>query len=97
VASAKYTARANALVEAMDIALALRDAMPRAHRKAYATHVELLARMALQPAPGFAKLSSLAELETEFFEYWNEAAGRHVETFWREVAKRGLPFDRYMR
>lgn len=94
MASAKYVARANALVAAMDIALALREAMPRADRKAYATHLALLERMVLDPAPGFAKLASLAYLEADFFGYWNEASGRHVERFWREVAKRGLPFER---
>jgi hypothetical protein len=94
VVSAKYAARANALVEAIDIALALCDSMPRAHRKAYATHLALLERMVLHPAPGFAKLASLAYLEADFFTYWNEAAGKHVEKFWREVGKRGLPFER---
>jgi hypothetical protein len=96
VPTAKYTARANALVEAMDIALALalHGAMPRAHRKAYATHVGLLERMALSPAPRFATLASLAHLEADFFTYWNEATGKHVEKFWREVGKRGLPFER---
>ena len=93
--SAKYTARANALVEALDIARTLVTAMPRADRKGYATHLELVERMALDPAPAFAKLASLAYLETDFFTYWNEAAGKHVERFWREVAKRKLPFERH--
>jgi hypothetical protein len=94
VPSAKYAARANALVEAMDIALALRDAMPRTHRKAYATHIALLERMVLQPAPGFAKLACLADVEADFLGYWNETTGKHVDRFWREIAKRRLPFER---
>lgn len=92
--SAKYLARAHALVEALDIARALVSSMPRADRKGYATHLELTERMALDPAPAFAKLASLAYLESDFFTYWNESAGKHVERFWREVAKRKLPFER---
>jgi hypothetical protein len=97
VPSAKYTARANALVEAIDLARQLVAALPRAQRKAYATHLEVLERMVLDPAPGFAKLASLAELEVDFFTYWNEAAGKHVDAFWRVVAMRGLPFERSAR
>jgi hypothetical protein len=93
--SAKYVARANAFVDALDIARGLVVSMPRAVRKGYATHLELLERNALDPAPPFAKLASLAYLETEFFTYWNEAAGAHVDRFWREVAKRKLPFERH--
>lgn len=50
--------------------------------------------MALSPELGFATLSSLASLETVFFTYWNEGSGTKVDAFWREVARRHLPFHR---
>ena len=51
-------------------------------------------RMALNPDPAFAKVASLKYLEGAFFTYWNESTDPHVMTFWREVAKEGLPFRR---
>ncbi len=85
--SAAYGARAKALAKASEIALAVG---PRDMR---AFHASTRA-MALHPELGFATTSSLASLETAFFTYWNEASGAKVVAFWREVAKRRLPFKR---
>ncbi|APR84189.1 gliding motility protein MglA [Minicystis rosea] len=85
--SPKYVERAEALAAAADIATAIRGDDPWAFELA-------TKQMALHPGLGFAKLSSLASLESAFFTYWNEASGRAVEAFWSEVARRGLPFQR---
>lgn len=85
--SAAYSARANALAEAVQLAI---DIGPRDMR---AFH-ESTRAMALHPELGFATISSLASLETAFFTYWNEGHGAKVDKFWREVARRKLPFKR---
>ena len=85
--SRQYLERAEALGAAADIAIATRAGEPWS--------LELATKqMALCPELGYATLSSLASLETSFFTYWNEASGPDVEAFWREVARRGLPFHR---
>jgi hypothetical protein len=83
--SKAYVTRANALSEAVQIAV---EIGPRGARRFH----EATRAMALHPELGFATTSSLASLETAFFTYWNEAHGAHVEKFWREIARRRLPF-----
>jgi hypothetical protein len=92
--SAKYLARARALAEAMDLAVALYAALPAHERVSMVEFTLERKKMVLAPEPPFANLRSLAYLEGEFFTYWNEAGGEHVERFWQLVAKRGLPFQR---
>src|SRR5262249_6542883 len=85
--SAKYLARAKALAAAVDVAASARGGK--------AWQLELATKqIALHPDPGLARLSSLAHLETPFFTYWNEGTGRDVDAFWREIARRKLPFHR---
>jgi hypothetical protein len=85
--SPAYLARVRALVAAIDIAIAVspRD-MRRFHQATRAS--------VLHPLPAFATVASLAQTQNDFFTYWNEAAGPHIETFWREVARKKLPFRR---
>lgn len=85
--STKYLARAKALAAAVDVAAWARGGK--------AWQLELATKqLALHPDPGAARLSSLAHLETPFFTYWNEGTGRDVDAFWREIARRKLPFRR---
>jgi hypothetical protein len=93
--SAKYLARANALAEAIDLAKQMREGAlgPGADTDMTLFEQEMK-RMALEPEPAFAKLASLKHAEQAFLTYWNEATGPHIEAFWRELAKRGLTFQR---
>lgn len=92
--SAKYLARARALTEAMDLAVELYAALPAHERDSMVEFARERKKMVLTPEPPFANLRSLAHLENEFFTYWNEASGEHVERFWQLVAERGFPFQR---
>lgn len=85
--SKSYVTRANALAEAAQLATEIGPrSMLRLHRSIRAS--------ALHPDLGFATVSSLASLEPTLFTFWNESHGPHVATFWREIARRGLPFRR---
>lgn len=92
--SAKYSARAHALAETMDLAVELYAALPAHQRDSMVEFTLERKKMVLAPEPPFATLRSLAYLEDEFFAYWNEARGEHVERFWQLMAERGLPFRR---
>lgn len=92
--SAKYLARAHALAEAMDLAVGLYAALPAPERDSMVEFARERKTMVLAPESPFANLRSLAYLEDEFFAYWNEARGEHVERFWQRMAERGLPFRR---
>lgn len=46
------------------------------------------------PDPKFQNLKSLAYVENDYFAYWNEATGEHVEKFWKEMSTRSFPFGR---
>lgn len=92
--SAKYVARARALTEAMDLAVELYAALPAYERDSMVGFARERKAMVLTPEPPFANLRSLAYLEDEFFTYWNEAGGEHVERFWQLVVERSLPFQR---
>ncbi len=50
--------------------------------------------MALNPELGYAKVASLAYLESAFFTYWNEGEGPHVDLFWDRIYECGLPYQR---
>ncbi len=91
----KYLERAKAFAEAIDLATAVRKAAlgPKADL-GMSRFEKKMKTKALEPEPAFAKLASLKYLEAAFFTYWNESPEPHVKTFWREVAKRGLPFHR---
>jgi hypothetical protein len=105
--SAKYTARAQAFAEAIDIGISLFVPMSEGERRNLASPPspeEEIAQMttewsrykadALTPEPAFATVRSLAYLEEAYLTYWNEAAGGHVERFWQAVAERALPYKR---
>lgn len=85
--SAAYVARVKALAAAVEIAVAVG---PRSIRRFH----EAIRGDVLYPRPQYATVASLAQTESEFFVYWNEGSGPHVEKFWREVARQKLPFRR---
>jgi hypothetical protein len=85
--SRRYRERAAALAAAIDLAA---DLAP----PALVATARTWRRMAVEPAIGHDTLPGLAALEEAFFTYWNEAAGVHVDSFWRRLAERGLPFAR---
>ena len=87
VPSQKYVERARALAAAVDIATALRNDAPWPLESA-------TKQMALHPELGYQSMSSLASLETTFFTYWHEGAGKDVDAFWQEVQRQGLPYRR---
>jgi hypothetical protein len=85
--SRRYRERAAALAAAIDVGAELAPAAQAASAASWR-------RMAVEPAIGHDTMAGLAALEEAFFTYWNEADGEHVETFWRRIAERGLPFTR---
>ena len=85
--SHKYVDRARALAAAADIATAIRGDAPWTLEVA-------TKQMALHPELGFESLASLASLETAFFTYWHEGAGKDVDAFWLEVQRQRLPYQR---
>lgn len=90
--SEKYRSRVQALIQAIDIGMKQVASDDRYHML---PALEEWKALALDPSPAFANLRSLAFLEDAFFTYWNEAPVDHqVETFWKEIAKNGLPYSR---
>ena len=93
--SEKYWTRARALADAIDIAIEVRAKAGGDGFDQNMTAFELdTKRMALNPEPASAKLASLKFLESAFLTYWNETVDDFVQTFWDEIAARGLPFSR---
>lgn len=86
-------ARARAFAEAVDLGVALRATLT-GPEWSDGKHELWVKEQALAPEPPFANVRSLAYLEDDFFTYWNESSGEHVEQFWQRVAERGLPFQR---
>jgi hypothetical protein len=92
-----YHEAAASLAKAMDIAIATirrSKTIPEQDRDELVANIEADQEMVLQPKPGFAKLSSLAYLESDFIEYWNEESGPDVEAFWKELSRAGLRYER---
>lgn len=50
--------------------------------------------MALNPLPIYKRIGSLKCLEAEYFWYWNEHNGRHINEFWRQVKEAGFDYER---
>ncbi len=48
----------------------------------------------LFPQPRFKNLASLKYSESDFFTYWNEADGLHIENFWDKVFESNLGYVR---
>lgn len=51
-------------------------------------------QMALHPQPQFKKIASLKYLVEALFTYFNEASGKDVEYFWKEIRNKNLGYER---
>jgi len=91
--SAKFLARANDLLAAIEIALPLRLAREtgwnlQSSLMGLAREVEFI---------GSGQVHTLAQLryvEEDFFTYWNEAPDSETRPFWQQVHAAGLPYQR---
>ncbi|MGW5366474.1 hypothetical protein [Actinopolymorpha pittospori] len=100
--SAAYRRRRDLFVQAIEIAIELRDEIPDSETMIkFANELKDMAFgkyppevATVSPDPPRLTVAGLRYLEEAFFTYWYEATGPHIDHFWRLVAERDLPYQR---
>lgn len=99
MASKKYIEKANALLEATEIAIdVLNSTTPKGFTQQdielFLQHYLNVRESLINPDPQYANLQSLKYKVQDVFTYFQEASGNHVERFWQKIKEKNLPFER---
>ena len=92
-----YQERADRLAKAVDIAVKIINESKRFDNASKIPMINLcnqIKQMALNPEPQFKKVASIKYLENDFLTFWNESTDKEVDTFWIELYKNGIDFER---
>jgi hypothetical protein len=91
--SAKFLARADAFLAAVEIALPQR-LMRETGYHLQLSLIGLVQRVEYIGSGDVHTLAQLRYLEDDFFIYWNEAPDSETRAFWEQVQAQGLPYQR---
>lgn len=91
--SAKFLARADSFLAAVEIAVPLQTA----REPAYSVQMILIHQGQFVDFIGSGSVHTLTQLrylEDDFFTFWNEAPDSQTRAFWEQVEAQGLPYQR---
>jgi len=99
MAKLNYKEQANALSEAIDIAIDSVKKFPpkgfdETHLNHFITTYLEFKNNALNPEPQYRNSQSLAYIKSDVFTYFQEGSGDAVNDFWKQVGERNLGFLR---
>ncbi|WP_196884886.1 hypothetical protein [Aureivirga sp. CE67] len=63
-------------------------------KKHFINYYEGLKNEIIDVEPRFKNLTSIKYLSQELFSYFQESSGDHINSFWEEILKNKLPFER---
>jgi hypothetical protein len=92
-----YNKRAKEYLEALEIAIEILEtnsSIDVEMKKRMMEYTRLEINLTLNREKKFRNISSLSISEKEYFTYWNEATGDHVEKFWNEIRNAELNYKR---
>lgn len=93
----KYDQQVRNLEKAVNIARKVINEsveIPSNLKESILNHCSQIIYIALNPEPQFRKIASLRCLENDFFIFWNESQENYIETFWTEIYKNDLGYER---